>query len=77
MGTPCRKVGAVNGEHANKHGDVRKALRHGRRYKGGGSHIYMRLLHGEISAERYVAVVKRAVRMRLGLPHTHGWEWQR
>lgn len=33
--------------------------------RAGVSHIYMRLLRGEVTPERYVAVVKRAVRMRL------------
>lgn len=31
----------------------------------GVSHIYLRLLRGEVTPERYVAVVRRAVRMRL------------
>lgn len=33
--------------------------------KGGPSNIYMRLLRGQVTSERYVAVVKRAVDMRL------------
>lgn len=33
--------------------------------RSGVSHIYLRLLRGEVTPERYVAVVKRAVRMRL------------
>jgi|GEM_PF-5768593 len=29
------------------------------------SHIYQRLLRGEVTPERYVAVIKRAARMRM------------
>ena len=33
--------------------------------KGGPSNIYLRLLRGQTTPERYVAVLKRAVDMRL------------
>ncbi len=36
-----------------------------RRFKSTPSHIYQRLLWGEVTSERYVAVIKRASRMRL------------
>lgn len=36
-----------------------------RRFRSTPSHIYQRLLWGEVTAERYVAVIKRASRMRL------------
>lgn len=52
----------------------RKRRRYG---QAGASNLYIRLLRGEATPERYVAVLKRQVRMRFGMEHAHGWEWER